>query len=403
MKNVLGLVSTLVLSTSTGCAEAPAAAPAAAPPATSPGAPSGALSIALPRAPARVTPIFLPHLRPIAEAIVWTSQGELAVIDGATGAIKQVAPTSYFGNQSDVVYNPWTSEVLIFELDDEGQTGEITSYPVLLGRSGAHLEAGVHRAWIDGEARLLPAPGGYVIFEASYGERWKVLSADGWTTRSVIAPCPASAWVTPGSGPGFTVEALSYGADQTLLRHEVSASADTLSPLTTSPLGAAPAGDPPTARMIPAAALGGALLFDVVGSDLAVRLVNGPLVAPAALAPLGKAGLRIEHVVSFDGGEVALLLLSGDSRVMAVETAPGGALKSFATLALPGVVREERRFFSHDLVALDPRCALAATSVGVFSIRMTRGGAGVRLELEPGFAGAALRGPIAAIGAHSPW
>ena len=403
MKNVLGLVSTLVISTSTGCADAPAAAPAVAPPTTLRGAPSGAHSIALPRTPVRTMPVFLPQLLPALEAVVWTSQGDLAIIDGETGTIKQLAPTSYFGGQPDVVYNRWTSEVLIFELDDESQTGEITSYPVLLDRGGAHLENRVHRAWIDGEARLLPSPTGYVIFEASYGERWKVLSADGWTTKSVIAPCPASAWVTPGSEQEFTVQALSYGEGQTLLHHELHVSADTLSALTTSPLGVAPAGDPPTARMIPAVALGGALLFDVVGSDLAVRLVNGPLVAPAALAPLGQAGLRIEHAVGFDGGEVALLLLSGDSRVMAVETTPEGALKSFATLALPGVVREEKRFFSHDLIALGPHGALAATSLGVFSIRMTRSGAGVRLELEPGFGGAALRGPIAAIGAHSPW
>ncbi len=161
-----------------------------------------------------------------------------------------------------------------------------------------------------------------MIFEASYGERWKVLSADDWTTKNVTAPCPASAWVTPGSEGDFTVQALSYGEGQTLLRHELRVGADSLSALTTSPLGVTPAGDPPTARMIPAAALGGALLFDVVGSDLAVHLVSGPLVAPAALAPLGQAGLRIEHAVGFDGGEVALLLLSGDSRVMAVETTP---------------------------------------------------------------------------------
>lgn len=401
MKNVLGLLSTVVISTSPACVGTPSAPAEASP--SLPGAPPGAQAIALPRAPARTMPIFLPRLLPALEAIVWTSQGDLAIIDGETGAIKQLAATSYFTGQTDVVYNRWASEVLVFELDDEAQTGEITSYPVLLGRSGAHLDARVHRAWIDGEARLLPTPGGYVIFEASYGERWKVLSSDEWTTRNVIAPCPASAWVTSTDNQGFTVAGMSYGEGQTLLRHELRVDADTLSPLTTSTLGATPAGDPPTARMIPAAALGGALLFDVVGSDLAVRLVNGPLVAPAALAPLGQEGLRIEHVVSLDGGEVALLLLSGDSRVMAVETAPGGALKSFATLALPGVVREEKRFFSHDLVALGPHSALAATSLGVFSIRMTRSGAGVRLELEPGFGGAALRGPIAAIGAHSPW
>jgi hypothetical protein len=155
--------------------------------------------------------------------------------------------------------------------------------------------------------------------------------------------------------------------------------------------------------MIPAPALGDAALFDVVGSDLAVRLVKGPSAAPRALVPLGEAGLRVEHVLGFDGGEVALLLLSGDSRVMAVEIASDGAVTSAATLALPGVVREEKRFFSHDLEALGPHRALAATSVGVFSIRMTRSGAGVSLALDPAFAGAELRGPIAALAPHSSW
>jgi hypothetical protein len=398
MKNVLGFISTLVLSTSSGCADAPTAPVEV--PLPLPGVLSRMHSFILPRAQGRARPRFLPTRLPPPEALVWTSQGDLAVIDGKTGAIKQLAPTSYLSGQPDVIYNPWTSEALVFELDDEAQTGEISSYPALHGPAGVLLGARVHRAWIDGEARLLPAPGGYVIFEASYGERWKVLFADQWTTSSVLAPCPASAWVTPGGQQDFTIEAMSYGEGDSLLRHGVSVNDHTLSSLTTSALAAAPAGDPPTARMIPAPALGDALLFDVVGSDLAVRLVNGPSLTPAALAPLGKAGLRIEHALGLDGGEVALLLLSGDSQVMAIETSSEGALKSVATLALPGVVREEKRFFSHDLVVLGPRGALAATSVGVFSIRMTRSGAGVSLTLEPGFAGAGLRGPIAAIAPH---
>ena len=396
MKNVLGFISTLALSTSSGCAEAPTA------PVEIPLPLPGVLSRipVLPRSPGRARPRFLPTRFSPPEALAWTSQGALAVIDGKTGAIKQLAPTSYLGGQPDLIYDPWTSEAVVFELDDEAQTGEISSYPAFHGSTGVLLGARAHRAWIDGEARLLPAPGGYVIFEASYGERWKVLFSDQLTTSSVIAPCPASAWVTPGSQKDFTVEAMSYGGGESIVRHGVSVNDHALSALTTSALGTAPGGDPPTARMIPAPALGDALLFDVVGSDLAVRLVNGPIVTPAALAPLGKAGLRIEHALGLDGGEVALLLLSGDSQVMAVETSSEGALKSFAMLALPGVVREERRFFSHDLVVLGPRGALAATSVGVFSIRMTRSGAGVSLALEPGFSGAGLRGPIAAIAAH---
>jgi hypothetical protein len=403
MKNALALLNALVISTSAGCGEAPPPA-AAQGPLGQPEALSGALPIITPRSPVRdrLTLTLLPALTPMPEIMTWTSEGDLAIVDGRTGAIKQLASTSRASGQPDLIYDPWAAEAVVFERDDEAETGEISSYPVALEPASAHLGGRSHKAWIDGEARLLAAPGGYVIFEASYGERWKVLFAAQGTTSSAVAPCPASAWVTPQSGPGFTVHAMSYDVNGTLSRHAMSVGADALTDPVTTAIGVVAADDPPTARMIPAPALGDALLFDVVGSDLAVRLVAGASAAPAALVPLGSAGLRVEHALGFDGGEVALLLLSGDSRVMAVEMSPQGAVKSSATLALPGVVREERRFFSHDLAALGSHAALAATSLGVFSIQMTRGGAGVGLALDPAFAGAALRGPIAAITPHSP-
>jgi hypothetical protein len=401
MKNVLGIFAALLVTTitSVGCGSAPDTAP-----------PSGdlpALAAAAPRSvtenPPRSAPRESPQLLAWPEVMTWTSQGDLAIINGKTGAVKQLAPTSYLGGEVDLVFDRWTSEAVIFELDDASQSGEITSYPALPGPGGFDLGSRVHRAWIDGEARLLAAPLGLVIFEASYGERWKVLFDDQHTTSSVSAPCPASAWVTPEAGQGFSVHALSYSEAGPLSQHTVAVSAHHLADLETASVGLVPAGDPPTARLMPAPALGGAALFDVVGGDLAVRLVSGKTVAPPALVSLGVAGLRVEHVLAFDEGEVALLLLSGDSRVMAVELSPGGAVTSTATLALPGVVREERRFFSHDLEVLTPHRALAATSAGVFSIRMTRSGAGVGLALEPGFSGSTLRGPIASLAAHSPW
>ena len=400
MKNALGLFAALVLSlsTSAGCADA-----------RDTPAPSvdrldfqdaSRVPVATPSPRAGSTE--RPQLAAWPEAMTWTSQGDLAVIDSRTGLVKQLAPTSYLGGEVDLVFDRWTSEAAVFELDDS-QSGEITSYPALLGPGGYHLDPRVHRAWIDGEARLLAAPLGLVIFEASYGERWKVLFDDQHTTSSVSAPCPASAWVTADAGQGFTIHALSYSEAGPLLQHAEAVSAHHLADLETSSLGVVPAGDPPTARMIPAPALGGAALFDVVGSDLAARLVSGPAAAPAALVSLGMVGLRVEHGLAFDGGEVALLLLSGDSRVMAVELAADGTVTSTATLALPGVVREERLFFSHDLEPIGPHRALAATSAGVFSIRMTRSGAGVGLTLEPAFSGPSLRGPIAVLAAHSPW
>ena len=396
MKNALGLFAALVISTSAGCGDAPDTPAPTVDRLDSPVPSRGPVATTSPEPASRERP----HLAAWPEAMTWTSQGDLALIDGRTGTVKQLAPTSSLGGEVDLIFDPWTSEAVVFELDNESQSGEITSYPALPGPGGFHLAPRVHRAWIDGEARLLAAPLGLVIFEASYGERWKVLFDDQHTTSSVSAPCPASAWVTADAGQDFSVHALSYSEAGPLFQHSVAVSAHHLADLETASLGLVPAGDPPTARIIPA--LGGAALFDVVGSDLAVRLVSGPIAAPAALVSLGMAGLRVEHALAFEGGEVALLLLSGDSRVMAVEISADGAVTSAATLALPGVVREERRFFSHDLEALGPHRALAATSAGVFSIRMTRSGAGVGLTLDPVFAGSALRGPIATLTAHSP-
>ncbi len=400
MKNALGLLGALVISTLAGCGD-PRDAPA-----VTQDLPH--LAVVLPAAP---TPTALPgpasrerpHLLSWPQAMTWTSQGDLAIIDGKTGTIRQLAPTSYLGSEVDLIFDPWTSEAVVFELDNDTQSGEITSYPAVPGPGGFHLAPRVHRAWIDGEARLLAAPLGVVIFEASYGERWKVLFDDQHTTSSVIAPCPASAWVTGDAGQGFLVHAMSYSEAGPLLEHAVTVSAHSVGALVTSSLGLLPAGDPPTARLIPTPALGGATLFDVVESELAMRRLDGPSAAPTLLISLGKTGLRVEHVLAFDGGEVALLLLSGDSRVMAVELSSDGSVTSAATLALPGVVREERRFFSHDLEALGPHRALAATSAGVFSIRLTRSGAGVGLAFDPAFDGSTLRGPIAALAAHSPW
>lgn len=403
MKNALGLLSGLLISTSAGCCGSPGNTSEGVTPPEAAGPIPAARQITWPRPPVQDHLMLLPASLPALEALTWTSSGDLALINGKTGTITQLAPTANVTGPTDLIYNPWTSEAMIFEFDEMSQAGELSSYPVHFGPSGAALGARSHRWWIDGEVRLLAAPLGYVVFEASYGDRWKVLFQDQQTSLNVLAPSPASAWLTKASGGDFTIHAMSYSLVGPIFRHTVSVGVHTLSGLETSSLGIDPTGDPPTARMMPAPALGDAVLFDVAESDLTVRLVKGPHAAPAFTVPLGQAGLRIEHALAFDGGEVALLLLSGDSRVMALEISDAGEIKSAATLALPGVVREERRFFSHDLEAFGSHRALAATSAGVFSIRMTRSGAGVNLALDPSFAGADLRGPIAALTQHSPW
>ncbi|MEO7328609.1 MAG: hypothetical protein ABI193_08530, partial [Minicystis sp.] len=124
---------------------------------------------------------------------------------------------------------------------------------------------------------------------------------------------------------------------------------------------------------------------------------DGASVGPAVLLPLGASGLRVEQALPVDGGEVALLLLSGDSRVVAVEINGAGGVSSSAQLALPGAVRAEKKLFSHDLALLGPRRAIAATSVGVQAIVLGRDAGGVHLSLDASFGGGGLRGPVEAL------
>jgi len=330
----------------------------------------------------------------IPDVLTWTSADDLALIDGQSGAVRQIRSTAGLGGTRDLIYDPWQRRAVVFELD--GQNGEIASYAVEKTIGGHHMQPRLHEAWVDGDARLLPSPLGIVVFEESYGERWKVLFNDQESTTSVPAPRPASAWITGGAWD-FTIHALTYTDVGLLYRRAAKVTWKKIASPDTSGLNVVQVGSPPTARLLHAPARGDALLFDVMGTDLVVRPVKGPNAGPSTIIPLGAAGQRIEHAVAFDGGAVALLLISGDSRVLAIETDTAGAVTHTDVLSLPGQVRQETRFFSHDLATLGRRHALAGTSAGVFSILVKRDAVGVHLSLEPGFNGSSLRGPIATI------
>jgi len=203
-------------------------------------------------------------------------------------------------------------------------------------------------------------------------------------------------WITGGAWD-FTIHALTYTDVGLLYRRAAKVTWNKIASPDTSGLNVVQVGAPPTARLLHAPVRDDALLFDVMGTDLVVRPVKGPNAGPSTIIPLGAAGQRIEHAVAFDGGAVALLLISGDSRVLAIETDATGAVTHTDVVSLPGQVRQETRFFSHDLATLGRRHALAGTSAGVFSILVKRDAAGVHLSLEPGFNGSSLRGPIATI------
>jgi hypothetical protein len=253
---------------------------------------------------------------------------------------------------------------------------------------------------VDGNARLLASSLGIVAFEQSYGTWWKLFFSDQESVSSVAAPLPASAWIRPTES-GIAIEALTIGEGLPLVRRSAAAQWTHVSAPIASSLGIAPANEPPTSRLMPAPRRGDAMLFDVLGDALVLRLVSGAKAGPPAFIPLGASGMRVEQAVPIDGGEVALLLLSGESRVLAVETDGAGGVSHLAWVSLPGEVRKETLFFSHDLALLGPRRALAATSSGAYAISITREAGSLKLALDPRFEGSALRGPLEALPAKA--
>jgi hypothetical protein len=321
------------------------------------------------------------------DLVAWTTGGEIAIADGATGAVKHAAPALALGGSRDVVHDRWNARALVFEGGGAGSGGEIAAYPIGAGGLGARA----HLAAQAGDARLLATPGGALVFSDAGGDRWSVIGSSG----SVAAPRPMSAWI--GSEGGATsLSALAYGpAAGELDRVRAKLENGAIAAVSVEPLAAEAASIPPSARVVPAPARGGALLLDVAGSFLTVRGAGDA--SPAGMVPLAAAGMRIEGAVALGGGEVVVLLLSGTTELAAIAIGPDRAPASLATLALPGQPAHATRFLSHDLVAQGNARVAAATSAGVFSVEVSLAPSGVALALAPGFDGAALRGPIAAI------
>lgn len=343
---------------------------------------------------APTAPSIPPWFLRIPDVLTWTETDELALVDGESGAVRQVMATAGTSAARDIVYDPWMSRAVVFEGATSSRSAEVSTYPLDVGLLGLELSPRVHAHWVEGDGRLLPSPLGVVLFEQGEGDRWTTLYSDEESSASVTAPSPASTWIE-SSGWDFTLHALTYGAHGQLNLRSSAVRWKAMFPPENTALDVGTSAASPGARMALAPRLGGALLFDVDGSDLAVRLIYGVKAGPAARIPLGASGMRVEHAVTIDGGEVSLLLLSGESRLLAIETDAGGFVTGADVLALPGEVRVEPRFFSRDLVLLGPRRALAATSAGVFAVRIARGPLGVRLALDEGFDGQGLRGPLA--------
>jgi hypothetical protein len=327
---------------------------------------------------------------PRPDLVAWTAGGELVIADGVTGAVRQVT-AEVGGIERDGALDPWGGRLLTFESDDDSGGGEIASHPLLPGPEGTVLGAREHLAWVDGRVRLLPSPFGVVVFEEGYGQRWKLLGAA--PGPSVIAPPPASAWIEIGPASA-TVHALA--GDVALERITAQVGPAGLGPPSVEvlPAGSTP---PPPARLVPAPALGDAVLVDVAGGELEVRRVDSASVGPAARVPLGGPGARVEAALPIDGGEIVVLLMSSPSALTAIRLDPGGAVTSMAGVPLPGEVTQAAPFFSRDVARLGQDHVVAATSTGVYALRLTRDAGGVQLEMESAFDGSALRGPVLAL------
>ena len=332
------------------------------------------------------------HRVPPAPVLLFTDAGEIALADPSTGAVLAAAPGAGLEGVRDVSFDPWGSRAVVYEGDLSDEYGEIATYPLGAGGLGARA----HRAWVDGDARVLAAPAGIVVFEESYGARWKLLGPGDGPALSVVAPRPASVWGEP-EGDGLRVHALTYGDpwdDTGLDRREALVTPAGIPVPEVHPLDLAPASSPPTTRLARCAELGGAVLVDVAEGAIVVALAGSAGVGPAWPIPLGSPVARIEHALVLPGTTVLVALASAPSRLVAAELGPDGAPLAAAAIDLPGDVRVEDRFASRDLLAVGPGRVLAATAQGVLAVAVTREAGEVVLAPDEAFAGAALRGPL---------
>ena len=360
------------------------------------------------RDPARPPPIAPPAPPvpppPSPPVGAFTEDGDVAVVDGDSGAVLGASPATASSSVRDVAYDPWSRRLVVFESDAEEQGGEIAEYGLTGSDESTSVLERQHRAWVDGIARIGASPLGILVFEDGYGPRWKVLWNDGTPSQGTAASRPASMWTTVHSS-GFMIHALTYGEaglPPALDRRRAEVHPDQLLDPGSEALGLAPSGDPPTSRLVPTPALGDAALLDLEGGVPTLRLVDAAGAAPPVPLDVGRPIGRIEHVVGLQGGEVLVALTSSPTGLLAVRIAPNGASDGHRWLELPGSARVEAQFYSRDLAALGDWRVIAATDEGLFAADLDLAPDGPELALDPDFDGHALRGPLDPIVAPPP-
>jgi hypothetical protein len=255
------------------------------------------------------------------------------------------------------------------------------------------------RAWLDGRARVLPVPGGVLLFEEGYGERWRFLAGDGGFAPSVPAWRPASVWARHGVN-GTTIHALAYGVLPGLHQMQAWLGAPMLLSPGVAPLGVTPGSWPSSARLQPGRH-GGLYLADIHAGQLVLSRVGGSedvrrqrFAVPAA---------RIEQLLVIDGPAAAdgaawervVVLLNEPPAVAIVDlrvAATPGLLEHrlrYAPLQASAVVQD--RFFGRFMLVRGD-WVLVATAAGVEAFDVRKG-----LEQPlalPRFDGSYLSGPL---------
>jgi hypothetical protein len=389
----LFLVS-LFLVTSAGCALGADTGHGGAPP-------LGEAALVPPTASIHAEPLPMPafdwrSLVPVPALAAWTRDGDLVIVDGTSGVTAKSLPSLHLAGDRDLAFDPSARRFWVAESDGGGGSGEVASFPVsfssALATEPPSVGARVRESALGADARLLPTPGGAAVFEDRGGGSWRLLPGLG---APFAAPRPMSAWVGAGA-----LRALAYGPGAGEL-DAVSAPlvAGALGPAAVEAFGLDAGGVPPSAREVAAPRRGGALLLDVQGSFLTLRGASGASVSSPARVPLSGSGMRIEAAVAMEGGRVVVALVSGVTKLVALTVDADLQISSMAEAPLPGTPAPSTRLFSHDLVVQGGVRVAAATSAGVFSVQLWHDAIGVRLRVDPRFAGSDLRGPLAALDA----
>lgn len=324
----------------------------------------------------------------------WTDDGEVVLFDADTGAALAVAPGSDLGGERDLAFDPWRSRLIVFQSDAFDPWGEIAGYPVTAGDLDPWVGPRIHEVWVDGVARVAGSPFGTVVFEESYGPRWRLVRSDGEPSSSVYAPRPAS--LATGLSPDgeLRLTALTYGAegDAADVRVALVEPEGVTAPVVV-PLSAAPASSPLAARWVESAGGGQLVDVDAGSGDIVVSTFAGGGWPPWMAAGVGPGIERVEQAAALPGGGRLALLVTGAVDLVVVGVGAGGAPECAAALDLPGEVDPAGLFFARGVVAVGPDRLLVATSSGVAAVTVSDD-CPPALAVDPGFDGEALRGPL---------